>query len=48
MLLHSIYCSFPEVSLTVHEPNASRLLQIHKNRYGVLTQLNQIFGEEEG
>ncbi|HDJ1440244.1 TPA: phosphoglycerate dehydrogenase [Serratia rubidaea] len=38
--------NFPEVSLPAHSPNASRLLHIHENRPGVLTQINQIFAEE--
>jgi len=38
--------NFPEVSLPAHGPNASRLLHIHENRPGVLTQINQIFAEE--
>ncbi|MBX9384954.1 ACT domain-containing protein, partial [Serratia marcescens] len=32
--------------LPAHGPNASRLLHIHENRPGVLTQINQIFAEE--
>lgn len=38
--------NFPEVSLPMHEENVSRLLNIHENRPGVLTQINQIFAEE--
>ncbi|CAI1954366.1 D-3-phosphoglycerate dehydrogenase [Serratia fonticola] len=38
--------NFPEVSLPAHGPNASRLLHIHENRPGILTQINQIFAEE--
>lgn len=38
--------NFPEVSLPMHEENVSRLLHIHENRPGVLTQINQIFAEE--
>ncbi|MFZ1873096.1 MAG: phosphoglycerate dehydrogenase [Chania sp.] len=38
--------NFPEVSLPMHGPNSSRLLHIHENRPGVLTQINQIFAEE--
>ena len=34
------------MSLPAHGPNASRLLHIHENRPGVLTQINQIFAEE--
>lgn len=34
--------NFPEVSLTPHS-NTSRLLHIHKNRPGVLIQINQAF-----
>ena len=30
----------------MHEENVSRLLHIHENRPGVLTQINQIFAEE--
>lgn len=36
--------NFPEVSLPEHT-QASRLLHIHKNQPGVLTQINQIFAE---
>ncbi|MFC0180918.1 phosphoglycerate dehydrogenase [Thorsellia kenyensis] len=35
--------NFPEVSLPGHSSNASRLLHIHENRPGVMTQINQIF-----
>ncbi|WJV53377.1 phosphoglycerate dehydrogenase [Prodigiosinella aquatilis] len=38
--------NFPEVSLPVHGERASRLLHIHENRPGVLTQLNHIFAEQ--
>ncbi|PVZ83051.1 phosphoglycerate dehydrogenase [Serratia sp. S1B] len=38
--------NFPEVSLPSHAPNSSRLLHIHENRPGILTQINQIFAEE--
>ncbi|VXD00062.1 D-3-phosphoglycerate dehydrogenase [Enterobacterales bacterium 8AC] len=38
--------NFPEVSLPMHGPNSSRLLHIHENRPGILTQINQIFAEE--
>ncbi|MFJ7499757.1 phosphoglycerate dehydrogenase [Serratia grimesii] len=38
--------NFPEVSLPAHSANASRLLHIHENRPGILTQINQIFAEE--
>lgn len=37
--------NFPEVSLTPHN-NTSRLLHIHKNRPGVLIQINQAFSEK--
>ena len=37
--------NFPEVSLPVHN-ECSRLLHIHKNRPGILTQINTIFAEE--
>ncbi|EHD20040.1 MULTISPECIES: phosphoglycerate dehydrogenase [Brenneria] len=37
--------NFPEVSLPVHGERA-RLLHIHENRPGVLTQINQIFAEQ--
>jgi len=37
--------NFPEVSLPQHK-GASRLLHIHENRPGVLTQINTIFAEE--
>ncbi|MGL5006806.1 MAG: phosphoglycerate dehydrogenase [Plesiomonas sp.] len=37
--------NFPEASLPGHE-GARRLLHIHENRPGVLTQLNHIFAEE--
>lgn len=37
--------NFPEASLPGHG-NASRLLHIHENRPGILTQINQIFAEE--
>ncbi len=36
--------NFPEVSLPVHV-NTSRLLHIHRNQPGVLTQINQAFAE---
>jgi D-3-phosphoglycerate dehydrogenase len=36
--------NFPEVSLPEHT-NTSRLLHIHKNQPGVLTQINQAFAE---
>lgn len=38
--------NFPEVSLPSHGENTSRLLHIHENRPGVLTQINQIFAEQ--
>ncbi len=38
--------NFPEVSLPYHGENVSRLLHIHENRPGVLTQINQIFAQE--
>lgn len=34
------------MALPAHGPNAIRLLHIHQNRPGVLTQINQIFAEE--
>ncbi|MCC2616489.1 phosphoglycerate dehydrogenase [Aestuariibacter halophilus] len=37
--------NFPEVSLPDH-PGRSRLLHIHQNRPGVLTQINQAFAEK--
>ncbi|MEZ8316189.1 phosphoglycerate dehydrogenase [Vibrio splendidus] len=37
--------NFPEVSLPLHT-GASRLLHIHENRPGILTQINTIFAEE--
>ena len=37
--------NFPEVSLPDH-PGRSRLLHIHENRPGVLTQINQAFAEK--
>ena len=37
--------NFPEVSLPEHR-NCSRLLHIHKNRPGILTQINTIFAED--
>lgn len=37
--------NFPEASLPGHG-TASRLLHIHENRPGILTQINQIFAEE--
>ncbi|WP_117235724.1 phosphoglycerate dehydrogenase [Vibrio maerlii] len=37
--------NFPEVSLPLHT-DASRLLHIHENRPGILTQINTIFAEE--
>ncbi|MGL5239081.1 MAG: phosphoglycerate dehydrogenase [Plesiomonas shigelloides] len=37
--------NFPEASLPGHG-NVSRLLHIHENRPGILTQINQIFAEE--
>lgn len=38
--------NFPEASLPLHGEKMSRLLHIHKNQAGVLTQINQIFAEE--
>ncbi|MDF5683375.1 NAD(P)-dependent oxidoreductase, partial [Vibrio parahaemolyticus] len=38
--------NFPEVSLPEHSGECSRLLHIHKNRPGILTQINTIFAEE--
>ncbi|MCL9781567.1 phosphoglycerate dehydrogenase [Vibrio sp. S4M6] len=37
--------NFPEVSLPIHR-NCSRLLHIHQNQPGILTQINTIFAEE--
>lgn len=37
--------NFPEVSLPLHQ-GTSRLLHIHENRPGILTQINTIFAEE--
>lgn len=37
--------NFPDVSLPEHR-NCSRLLHIHANRPGILTQINTIFAEE--
>jgi D-3-phosphoglycerate dehydrogenase len=37
--------NFPEVSLPVHT-DCSRLLHIHQNRPGILTQINTIFADE--
>ncbi|UPQ88369.1 phosphoglycerate dehydrogenase [Vibrio sinaloensis] len=37
--------NFPEVSLPEHR-DCSRLLHIHKNRPGIMTQINTIFAEE--
>ncbi|WP_413285211.1 phosphoglycerate dehydrogenase [Vibrio sp. MA40-2] len=37
--------NFPEVSLPIHK-SSSRLLHIHENRPGILTQINTIFAEE--
>ncbi len=36
--------NFPEVSLPTHR-DTSRLLHIHQNRPGILTQINTIFAE---
>ncbi|GLP95528.1 phosphoglycerate dehydrogenase [Paraferrimonas sedimenticola] len=38
--------NFPEVSLPTHE-GASRLLHVHRNQPGVLTQINQAFAEQQ-
>lgn len=38
--------NFPEVSLPMHSASASRLLHIHENRPGVLTAINNIFGDQ--
>lgn len=38
--------NFPEVSLPVHSGDTRRLLHIHKNRHGVLTNINQIFADQ--
>ncbi|MFP1736498.1 phosphoglycerate dehydrogenase [Lonsdalea quercina] len=38
--------NFPEVSLPTHSARASRLLHIHENRPGIMTQLNTIFANE--
>ncbi|MGI3027365.1 ACT domain-containing protein, partial [Vibrio cholerae] len=37
--------NFPEVSLPEHR-NTSRLLHIHENRPGILTQINTIFAQD--
>ncbi len=37
--------NFPEVSLPEHK-NTSRLLHIHENKPGIMTQINQAFAEE--
>ncbi|CAH0541437.1 phosphoglycerate dehydrogenase [Vibrio marisflavi] len=37
--------NFPEVSLPIHR-DCSRLLHIHRNQPGILTQINTIFAEE--
>ncbi|MGF1741317.1 phosphoglycerate dehydrogenase [Vibrio profundum] len=37
--------NFPEVSLPIHR-NCSRLLHIHRNQPGILTQINTIFAQE--
>jgi len=39
--------NFPEVSLPAHSASASRILHIHENRPGVLTAINNIFGEQD-
>ena len=38
--------NFPEVSLPIHR-DCSRLLHIHQNQPGILTQINTIFAEED-
>ena len=38
--------NFPEVSLPTHSDRASRLLHIHENRPGIMTQINHIFAEQ--
>lgn len=38
--------NFPEVSLPAHGERASRLLHIHENRPGVMTQINNIFAAQ--
>ncbi|AJC67754.1 MULTISPECIES: phosphoglycerate dehydrogenase [Dickeya] len=38
--------NFPEVSLPTHSDRASRLLHIHENRPGIMTQINNIFAEQ--
>ena len=38
--------NFPEVSLPLHGRTSSRLLHIHENRPGVMTELNHIFAEQ--
>ncbi|SET42282.1 phosphoglycerate dehydrogenase [Thorsellia anophelis] len=37
--------NFPEVSLPIHTGDTSRLLHIHENRPGIMTQINQVFAE---
>ena len=38
--------NFPEVSLPTHSASASRILHIHENRPGILTAINNIFGDQ--
>ncbi|MCI4180874.1 phosphoglycerate dehydrogenase, partial [Dickeya dianthicola] len=38
--------NFPEVSLPTHSDRASRLLHIHENRPGIMTQINNIFAAQ--
>ncbi|MBT0727864.1 phosphoglycerate dehydrogenase [Rosenbergiella australiborealis] len=38
--------NFPEVSLPAHSVSASRILHIHENRPGILTAINNIFGDQ--
>ncbi|CAH0532616.1 D-3-phosphoglycerate dehydrogenase [Vibrio stylophorae] len=38
---------FPEVALPQHTQSCSRLLHIHRNQPGILTQINTIFAEEK-
>ncbi|AYA40861.1 phosphoglycerate dehydrogenase [Xenorhabdus nematophila] len=39
--------NFPEVSLPVHDKDTNRLLHIHENRPGILTNINRVFTDQE-
>ncbi|MFM2483229.1 phosphoglycerate dehydrogenase [Celerinatantimonas sp. YJH-8] len=39
--------NFPEVSLPANTDGASRLLHIHHNQPGIITQINRIFADDE-